>query len=428
MTGGVNQAGVLSLAPYPPFLICPPVSGGAMHIVKNLAGLGETGKYSITLLFPALSQGHISQVTGYLKNRPGFHRVKGVVIDKEWNGAVEDRDRVPDGAIRLYGSRIYREALISLLNEKSFDIVVVETSYMAWTVPLVREIQPRARVVLDLQNAEHLIHRRVVENSGLGDKEREKYLFEYHKTIDWEKKFWPQFDYCMAVSPLEAGIFSRHAPGVPVGIIVAGGGVDTVSRPVREVPGVGPEDISFVGTMWYPNVHGFLWFIERVLPLVKKVFPRSRLHIIGSGRLPGRAAEIISRHESVVFWGQQEDERSIIAAAGAFVVPLFIGAGVRIKIMTAWALGAPVVSTPIGAEGLMCTHGSDILIAENPEKMASYIIRVLSDARLRRTLAQNGRNLVCRLYSEAAAKAGILKAFQSVMEKKGFTLNHDGRD
>ena len=231
---------ILSLAPFPPFLACPPVSGGAMHIVRPLIALGETGRYLISLLFPALSPDHVHQVTNYLQGRRGFERVSGVIYKKELNNSSGLREWLPDGAFHLYTSSGYREALAGALRDR-FDIVVLETSYLLWAVPLIREIQPWARIVLDLQNVEHLLLQRMVESGSPAEKE--KYLFEYRKTLDWERRLWPTVDYCMAVSSLEAEIFNSHAPLVPVGIVVAGGGVDLGSVSGSANPGVSPLDI-----------------------------------------------------------------------------------------------------------------------------------------------------------------------------------------
>ena len=362
----ITPARLLSLTPYPPFLICPPMSGGAKHIIKPLIVLGNTGDYHVNLLFPASSQEHAHQVKNYLEGRRGFVGVEGVVCQKQWNDTLGIRDWVPDGSLYLYGSPQYREALKTVLQDGTYDVVVVETSYMAWTLPLIREAQPKAKIVLDLQNVEHLLIRRMIKNGNLSGQTREKYLSEYHKTLNWEKKFWPSFNYCMAVSPLEAGLFSRFAPGVPVEVMVAGGGVGAGEVQCRRpYPGVSPLDLAFVGTMWYPNIHGLIWFIEKVLPRVRGRHPNTKLHIVGAGSPSGRLLSAINLQKSVVFWGQRRDEISILAGAGVFVVPLFIGAGTRIKIMTACSLEMPVVSTTIGAEGLSCKQGIDILIADN---------------------------------------------------------------
>jgi len=80
------------------------------------------------------------------------------------------------------------------------------------------------------------------------------------------------------------------------------------------------------------------------------------------------------------------------------VVPLRVGGGTRLKILEALALGTPVVSTSLGAEGLEVTPGVDILIADEPTEFADATLRLLEDPALRAQLAANGRRLVRRRY------------------------------
>ncbi|MFZ5644967.1 MAG: glycosyltransferase [Bacillota bacterium] len=386
-----------------------------MHIINPLIALGKTGSYSISILFPAPSAGHAGQVKAYLKQYPGFTNIAGVIYRGETPNPTGVREHIPDGAAYLLGSSGYREALKQMLGENDFDIVVVETSFMLWTLALIRDMQPNAKVVLDLQNAEHLLLRRMAEQGGLSAENRVKYLQEYKKTLDWEKKHWPLVDACMAVSPLEAEIYKKYAPGVPVEVVVAGGGVEAKRASGNNNQLVTPFDIAFVGTMWYPNVHGLTWFLREVFPGVRNHFPQSRLHIVGSGKPPQSLVGAVRNNQSVVFWGQLEDERSVIGGAGVFVVPLFIGAGSRIKIMTAWSLGLPVVSTAIGAEGLSFKKGLDILIADTPSDFSGCVMGLLADSSLRRMLSLNGKRQFEALYSREVASQKVIRFFNSMV-------------
>src|SRR6185436_3038268 len=65
--------------------------------------------------------------------------------------------------------------------------------------------------------------------------------------------------------------------------------------------------------------------------------------------------------------------------AGAYVVPLRIGGGTRLKIYEAMAMEKAIISTPIGAEGLPVRDGAELLLADTAESMASAVIRVLKD-------------------------------------------------
>src|SRR5205823_7208392 len=70
------------------------------------------------------------------------------------------------------------------------------------------------------------------------------------------------------------------------------------------------------------------------------------------------------------------------------------GSGTRLKIYEAMAAGVPVISTSIGAEGLACTHGADIILADDPETFAAACVSLCEDAERRKNLGQAGHNLV----------------------------------
>ena len=83
-------------------------------------------------------------------------------------------------------------------------------------------------------------------------------------------------------------------------------------------------------------------------------------------------------------------------AAIAFMVPLRLGGGTRLKIVEAMAMGLPVVSTSVGAEGLDIHPGQDILIADDASSFATEVLRLFADAELRARLSEGGRRLAAR--------------------------------
>jgi glycosyltransferase involved in cell wall biosynthesis len=92
--------------------------------------------------------------------------------------------------------------------------------------------------------------------------------------------------------------------------------------------------------------------------------------------------------------GYVADPQPYLEAAGVFIVPLFSGSGMRVKIVDAWRWGLPVVSTTIGAEGIEYRDGENILIADTAEDFARAVVRVLSEPELAKGLRRNGRRWV----------------------------------
>jgi glycosyltransferase involved in cell wall biosynthesis len=91
--------------------------------------------------------------------------------------------------------------------------------------------------------------------------------------------------------------------------------------------------------------------------------------------------------------------REVLYQSAACVIPLQQGGGMRLKIPEAMAAGVPVVSTTMGAEGLLCAHEKHILKADTPDEFVAAISRVLEDKTLVEKLRQNARKLVEEQYS-----------------------------
>ncbi len=97
--------------------------------------------------------------------------------------------------------------------------------------------------------------------------------------------------------------------------------------------------------------------------------------------------------------GFVEDIRSYFEHAHVLVVPLVVGSGTRIKILEAMASGTPVVSTSIGAEGLECADGENIMITDSVAGLAAAVVRLLRNREECFRIGAAGRRLVEGKYS-----------------------------
>jgi glycosyltransferase involved in cell wall biosynthesis len=91
--------------------------------------------------------------------------------------------------------------------------------------------------------------------------------------------------------------------------------------------------------------------------------------------------------------------RPDVAKGAVYVVPLRIGGGTRLKIYEALAMGKPVISTTIGAEGLPLVPGQHFVCADAPADFARAVVDLISDARRREALGAAGRRLMEERYS-----------------------------
>lgn len=199
--------------------------------------------------------------------------------------------------------------------------------------------------------------------------------------------------------------------GTRTAVAVVPNGVDLPDAGFH-APAPRPHTLIYSGALTFEaNRDAVAWFLHEIFPLVLQRVPTTRLFVTGS--TTGVDLTTLGDMSNVSFTGYLADAaelRRAVASSWLSVVPLRQGAGTRLKILEALALGTPVVSTSKGAEGLELTGGRDLLIADTPAAFAEAVVRVLGDATLRATLGAQGKETVSARYPWEQA-AGVLEAF-----------------
>jgi glycosyltransferase involved in cell wall biosynthesis len=161
--------------------------------------------------------------------------------------------------------------------------------------------------------------------------------------------------------------------------------------------GKADPSVVFTGLMDHPpNIDAVVWFCRKILPALRAKRPGLRFKIVGA-RPDARVIELAGR-EGVEVTGEVADIRPYLAGSSALVVPLRSGGGTRLKILEAMAMGRPVISTTLGAEGLEVTPGDNLLIADSAERFAGQILTLLESPDMARRLGKAGRELVVAKY------------------------------
>lgn len=379
--------------------------------------LDSGGKIKSYHTLKALASEHEVRVVSYLR------------IDQE-SRMMPDLQRIcPVEVVPLQRNKLrqFSDLLASVLTRRSF---IIERDYRPSMLDAVRkateQFQPDVvhvdhlqmarfvefgqpyRIVLDQHNFESMIIRRVSETA-------ESAVMRAYARLEWPKLLRYELDVCrrcdlvLTVSEEDKAAIHAVDPSldniecVPIGVDV------DYYQPVKRVES--SRNILYTGTMyWPPNVDSMLYFARDILPLIRKKIPGCTLTI--AGQRPVEAIRALARDPSISVTGYVEDDRVIAADCGVFVVPLRSGSGVRVKILNALAMGLPVVSTSVGAEGLDVVHGEHLLIADSAEHFADAVVSVLSDSRLAERLGANGRELVCEKYSWSKVGAVLLEKFR----------------
>jgi glycosyltransferase involved in cell wall biosynthesis len=290
------------------------------------------------------------------------------------------------------------EALAGLEREEGLDIAHVELSYMA---PFLASLGPRTVRILAEQETMSLSLDRLQRVPFASRTLFEHYVgLEKGKVRRFEAETLRSFQILYGISGTEAAWLAGKT-GRPVGVLPHIVGTRSFV-PAPDEPTA--AKVLFVGNFLHrPNLHGLTWFLEKVWPGVRAAVPEARLEAVGPGL--NEAWRRVHVRDGITAPGRVENLVERYQGAAVFVNPIRTGGGMRGKVLEAFACGRPVVSTPMGMEGIDAEPGRHHLEAEEPRAFASAIVRYLMDAGLRRAHGQAARNLVERLYDPAVVFA-----------------------
>lgn len=172
----------------------------------------------------------------------------------------------------------------------------------------------------------------------------------------------------------------------------------------------GEPPVVLLAGGWLPNRDGATWFCRILWPEVLAQCPRGVLHLFGP--VPGvRSSPQLEVHEA------PEDSREAFPPGAILAVPLRIASGVRIKILEAWARGAPVVATPEAAAGLDTSDGKELLIAPDPRGFATAVRRLHADTALARASVDAGRALLRARHDPARVARRLVEIYAEVAHR-----------
>lgn len=276
------------------------------------------------------------------------------------------------------------------------------------------ESTPGVKVVLDNHNVEHRIPLRMAETHSLAPA-RPLLRREAEYLKRFEARACRRADRVLTVSEEDAQGLLMIAPDTDGTLYPVAIGVDTDyfgAAPPRQPSAM---DLLSIGTMyWPPNIDSMLYFYADIFPLIRARIPEARLCIVGA-RPTEAVRALAARDTAVTVTGAVPDVRPYAADCGAFVVPLRSGSGMRVKILNALAMGLPVVSTTLGAEGIDVRDGEHVLLADTPPAFANAVVRLLTEPGLAAKLGEAGRRLMHERYSWEVVGRQLLAVYADLI-------------
>jgi glycosyltransferase involved in cell wall biosynthesis len=394
---------ILTITPYLPY---PPNSGGrsrTFNLIKHLQA-----DYDIALICYGRPEEQAFDLTP-LRELCDVQVVDRAPSPGTLQAAMMTLTSAKPLTLRLYHTAAMERAIAAYLDTHPVDLIHVESFYMLPNLPQTLDVP----VLLSEPAIEYVAwgrHAQVAKPWFT----RPGVWLEAQKLRRWEPRIWAQATAIGAMSDIDAQIIRRDLPDAH--IVMTPNGVDVDYFTIDEAAERDNRTGIFMGDYkYFPNTDAMLYFIDAIMPRVRK--QRGDFQIMLLGKDAPR--ELLAHHndpaQAVTLAGFVDDTRPYLQSCALFVCPLRSGSGTRFKLMEALACGMPVVSTPVGAEGLHAVDGEHMLIRDTPQGFADAVVQVLNNPQEAQAMARRGRQWVVERHAWAHSAALLREAYESLL-------------
>jgi|GEM_PF-163373 FkbM family methyltransferase len=378
---------ILMVSPYLPW----PLHGGTMvrifNIIKELSLLG----YEIVLL-AGIEQTTPISATPLQKYCASIHTF---TLAKSSSLAFKLRSlfSLAPYPVAKFETPSLKKELKELLTNQHFDFVWVNVSLLLDALPV--SLVAHTPVILDHPECEELVYQDYLKEGTFVMKLFS--LLNLAKLSFFHRKVFRKADAIFCVSAPEAD-FTKHQVPANLNVYVAPNGVDaSFLTPPANVK-TKPNRIVFCSNMNVRrNVDAAVWFAHAIFPSIKKRVGDAEFWIVGSS--PTKEVLALGAISGITVTGTVDNIQEYYHQGKVFVAPYRFGAGTKLKVLEAMASGIPIVSTSIGCRGISgLEHRRNILIANDTDEFANYVVTLLQDHLLSYTLAQYAFELAKNTY------------------------------
>ena len=285
-------------------------------------------------------------------------------------------------------------------NASVIDVVYMMRPHIAEKyIDVINQLEPRPRTIYFGHDLHYL---RMERQATLQGDHRLKLEAAEWKTREYQ--LFSQFDRVYYPSKVEVDEITACEPGLPVKAIPL-----YPFESFRDQPVSFPErrGMLFVGGFNHPpNADALMWFVDEVMP--RLVDPANVLHIVGSN-MPDQIAALDGERIRVHGFLDDDSLNALYQQVRLSVVPLRYGAGIKGKVLEAMDHGLPVVTTPVGAEGI--PSADKALLVARPDQMADVINHACNNIALLEKKSARARKVLRQHFSHQAVLDVIAEDF-----------------
>jgi polysaccharide biosynthesis protein PslH len=413
-----------------------PTSGAPLRNWQNIKALASFGPVDVVTVgvdeTPQAVKGIREWAPFSLRSRSAWDRLK--------TKCAPLRPGIHPG-VDMYSSTAVRSWLRQRAGEGGYDIALIETIVLAAYGDELR--RAARRVVFDAHNIEGTLQPTLDEALFT----RAEILRGIkHRVLSGrlraaERRAITRADLVWVCSDTDAKEVSRLY-GRRTGVTVVPNGVDVDAYRRAAAPRVDADWSARPVTMVYPGFFSYppnedaaLRLIQHVLPAVRARGYAARVVVAGRNPTPAILAAA-ARDAAVEVTGAVESMVPYLEQPCVVTLPITVGSGTRLKIIEAFAVGRPVVSSAKGVEGIDAVDGTHLLIRDQPEHMAQAVVDLWKSPSMRAQICKSALELTRLYYSWSAATDRIATSlglgvrqteFRTAMHREHAAAHADGK-
>jgi len=311
-------------------------------------------------------------------------------------------------ADRFFSKKMVQK-LETLLAQEKFDVVILESIFVGGYIETIRK-HSQARILLRAHNIEYLIWERLSKQEKNPVKKM-AYRYLANSLKRFELALFKKIDGYMPITKMDDLFFKKQFPTLSSKVIPFGIDLSVYQYNNHKIK---EDKISLfhIGSMnWQPNIEGMMWFLENVWNKVAEKHPNLTLVLAGKGN---KVVFGNKNFKNVQIFDFVEDAQQFINEHDIMIVPLLSGSGMRIKIMEGLALGKPIITTTIGAEGIEITDKENIFIADTPEAMIETIDFCVNNVEKCTEIGKNAQKLIENKYAQETISKTLITFLKSL--------------
>jgi len=391
------------------------VIGGPIIIYNRLKYFSKKHLVSLAAFFRPGEEKHVPSV------KPFCHDLKLVRMPAKRSPLKATWDfftsPIPHYFLRTHGSKKMAATIAEMVEKDRYDFVIGEYSVMGQFIhnnPLL----PPVRRIVSVHECYYLARLKAWRYSSLGlGKLKEAINLKGLKKYEFD--MYKHADKVLTLTHQDKKKLLDIFPELDIAVVPHG--VDVEDFSFSEHKGR-ERSIVFVGNyLHYPNVDAVLYFYQEIWPRIKSQDTETIFYVVGQG--PPPEIRNLSQDDAVIVTGRVDDVRPYLKKGRVFICPVRLGGGFRGKILEAMAVGTPVVSTSLGAEGVPAIQRENIIVADNPEEFTQGILDLMNDDKLFEKIRKKARKLVEEKFAWEKGVEIMEGVLEKMMEKNPSSKN-----